>query len=73
MPTARLRCTITTPTLVIAEGAQFEGDCRMYLPTTRPRQPESHEAKNNGGRFSLSRLREAHFASGDIRTTMPFE
>jgi len=29
LATARLRCTITTPTLVIAEGAQFDGDCRM--------------------------------------------
>lgn len=28
-PTARLKCTITTPNLILSEGAQFEGDCRM--------------------------------------------
>ena len=27
--TARANCTISTPTLVLAEGAQFDGDCRM--------------------------------------------
>ncbi|HKV54934.1 MAG TPA: polymer-forming cytoskeletal protein [Candidatus Binataceae bacterium] len=29
LATARLRCTITTPKLVLNEGAQFEGDCKM--------------------------------------------
>ena len=29
LPTARLRCTIVTPTLVLTEGAQFDGDCKM--------------------------------------------
>jgi cytoskeletal protein CcmA (bactofilin family) len=29
LATARLRCTITTPMLVITEGAQFDGDCNM--------------------------------------------
>jgi cytoskeletal protein CcmA (bactofilin family) len=29
LPTARLRCTLTTPTLVLNEGAQFDGDCKM--------------------------------------------
>jgi cytoskeletal protein CcmA (bactofilin family) len=29
LPSARLRCTIVTPTLVLTEGAQFDGDCRM--------------------------------------------
>jgi cytoskeletal protein CcmA (bactofilin family) len=29
LPTARLRCTISTPSLVLNEGAQFEGDCKM--------------------------------------------
>jgi succinoglycan biosynthesis transport protein ExoP len=29
LPTARLRCKIVTPTLVLTEGAQFDGDCRM--------------------------------------------
>jgi cytoskeletal protein CcmA (bactofilin family) len=27
LPTARLRCSIITPRLVVAEGAQFDGDC----------------------------------------------
>jgi len=35
MPTARLRCPITTPALVVGEGAQFDGDCKM------PRRPIS--------------------------------
>lgn len=29
LPTARLKCSITTPNLVLNEGAQFEGDCKM--------------------------------------------
>jgi cytoskeletal protein CcmA (bactofilin family) len=29
LPTARLKCSITTPSLVLNEGAQFEGDCKM--------------------------------------------
>jgi cytoskeletal protein CcmA (bactofilin family) len=29
LPTARLRCTLTTPKLVLNEGAQFDGDCKM--------------------------------------------
>jgi cytoskeletal protein CcmA (bactofilin family) len=29
MASARLRCTVNTPTLILNEGAQFEGDCRM--------------------------------------------
>jgi len=29
LSTARLRCTINTPNLVLNEGAQFDGDCRM--------------------------------------------
>ena len=29
LPTARLRCTINTPSLVLNEGAQFDGDCKM--------------------------------------------
>ncbi|MBV8454826.1 MAG: polymer-forming cytoskeletal protein [Deltaproteobacteria bacterium] len=33
LSTARLRCTLTTPTLVLNEGAQFDGDCKM------PREP----------------------------------
>jgi cytoskeletal protein CcmA (bactofilin family) len=29
LPTARVRCTLTTPSLVLNEGAQFDGDCKM--------------------------------------------
>ncbi len=29
LPTARLRCTVNTPSLVLNEGATFDGDCRM--------------------------------------------
>lgn len=29
LPTARIRCTLTTPTLILNEGAQFDGDCKM--------------------------------------------
>jgi cytoskeletal protein CcmA (bactofilin family) len=29
LPTARLRCTLITPRLVLNEGAQFDGDCKM--------------------------------------------
>jgi len=34
LPSARLRCTISTPSLVLNEGAQFDGDCKM--PRERP-------------------------------------
>jgi cytoskeletal protein CcmA (bactofilin family) len=29
MATARVQCTINTPSLVLNEGAQFDGDCKM--------------------------------------------
>jgi len=29
LPTARVQCTISTPSLVLAEGATFDGDCKM--------------------------------------------
>ena len=29
LPTARVHCTLTTPSLVLNEGAQFDGDCKM--------------------------------------------
>lgn len=29
LATAQIHCTITTPSLVLNEGAKFEGDCRM--------------------------------------------
>jgi cytoskeletal protein CcmA (bactofilin family) len=29
--TARVRCRLTTPSLILNEGAQFDGECRMPL------------------------------------------
>lgn len=29
MATARAQCTISTPSLILNEGAQFDGDCKM--------------------------------------------
>src|SRR5260370_34540944 len=29
LPTARIKCAVTTPSLVLHEGAQFDGDCKM--------------------------------------------
>jgi cytoskeletal protein CcmA (bactofilin family) len=39
LPTARLRCTLVTPSLVLNEGAQFDGDCKM--PGKSAAAPES--------------------------------
>jgi cytoskeletal protein CcmA (bactofilin family) len=58
LPTARLRCTITTPTLVISEGAQFDGDCKMHLPTTSPREA-GHETNNDGVSFFITQAERA--------------
>jgi|SRR5215475_8321780 len=29
LPTARAQCTINTPSLILNEGATFDGDCKM--------------------------------------------
>ena len=29
LPSARVKCTISTPSLTLAEGAKFDGDCKM--------------------------------------------
>jgi cytoskeletal protein CcmA (bactofilin family) len=34
---ARVQCRLTTPSLVLSEGAQFEGDCKMP-PAAKPAQ-----------------------------------
>jgi len=39
LPTARLRGTIITPKLVVMEGAQFDGDCKM--PRESKSSPQS--------------------------------
>jgi len=53
LATARVKCTISTPSLVLLEGAQFEGDCKM------PQQPAPAHAGE-------SRLAAAG-VSGDAR------
>ncbi len=29
LPSARVQCSVSTPSLVLAEGAKFDGDCKM--------------------------------------------
>ncbi len=29
LPTAHVRCSISTPSLALADGAKFDGDCKM--------------------------------------------
>jgi cytoskeletal protein CcmA (bactofilin family) len=48
LPTGRVRSAITTPTLVIAEGALFDGHCTMHPLARNARQTESHQTKNDG-------------------------
>ena len=43
LPTARLHCTITSPTLVVTEGAQFDGDIKMPGGQTSSPKLESNE------------------------------
>lgn len=33
LPSARVQCTLTTPSLVLREGAHFQGDCKMPAST----------------------------------------
>jgi cytoskeletal protein CcmA (bactofilin family) len=71
LSTARLRCTITTPTLVVAEGARFEGDCKMPRRPTNSRQPESGEAKKTEVPLFITQtqreaLREPNYSENDI-------
>ena len=76
LPIARLRCTITTPTLVVTEGAQFDGDCKMPRgPTTSP-QSESRETKETGSSSFITRaqraeLRERGYSDDDIAQMIP--
>jgi len=48
LSTARLRCTINTPRLVVIEGAQFDGDCKMPRPSTSSSQSESRGTEETG-------------------------
>jgi cytoskeletal protein CcmA (bactofilin family) len=76
LETARLRCTITTPTLVISEGAHFDGDCKMPRGIASSPQSESHEAKEAGVSFFITQAQRAklleHGYSGeDIAQMLP--
>jgi cytoskeletal protein CcmA (bactofilin family) len=76
LPTARLRCKISTPTLVVAEGAQFDGDCKMPCGPTSSRQSEEHEAKETAVSFFITqaqkaKLRERGYSDDDIAQMMP--
>jgi cytoskeletal protein CcmA (bactofilin family) len=51
LPTARLHCTITSPTLVVTEGAQFDGDIKM--PGRQTSSPESESNEPNEAKLSL--------------------
>jgi cytoskeletal protein CcmA (bactofilin family) len=76
LPTARLRCTITTPTLVVAEGAQFDGDCKMSGGLTNSPQTESDEAKETALSFFITHaqrteLRKRGYSDDDIALMIP--
>jgi cytoskeletal protein CcmA (bactofilin family) len=40
LASARVQCALTTPSLVLREGAQFEGDCKMPA-SAKPVQPST--------------------------------
>ena len=82
LPSAKLRCTITTPTLVIAAGAQFDGDCKMPRGPTSPRQLESQEARETDEtkepsvsifitQAQKAELRERGYSDDDIALMIP--
>jgi cytoskeletal protein CcmA (bactofilin family) len=76
LPTARLRCTITTPTLVVTEGAQFDGDCKMPRAPRSSPQLESHETNETRVSFFITQtqraeLRERGYSDDDIAQMKP--
>ncbi len=76
LPTARLRCTITTPTLVVVEGAQFEGDCKMPAGATNSANLETEEMEESGMSFLITqeqraKLRERGYSDDDIAEMIP--
>ena len=76
LPSARLRCTITTPTLVVTEGAQFDGDCKMPRGSTSSPESESHEAKGTEVSSLITQaqkaeLRERGYSDNDIALMIP--
>jgi cytoskeletal protein CcmA (bactofilin family) len=76
LPTARLRCTITTPTLVVTEGAQFDGDCKMPREPAGSPQSESDETQETEVSFFITQaqrvaLRERGYSDDDIALMIP--
>ena len=74
LPTARLRCTITTPTLVVTEGAQFDGDCKMPREPTSSPQSESHETKETELSSLITQAQRAElrgYSDEDIALMIP--
>ena len=76
MAAARLGCTITTPTLVVTEGAQFDGDCKMPGGPTSSPESESHEAKGTEVSSLITEaqkaeLRERGYSDTDIALMIP--
>jgi cytoskeletal protein CcmA (bactofilin family) len=76
LATARLRCAITTPTLVVTEGAQFDGDCKMPGEPISSPQSESHETKETELSFLITQaqraeLRERGYSDDDIALMIP--
>jgi cytoskeletal protein CcmA (bactofilin family) len=53
LSTARLRCAISTPTLVLAEGAQFDGDCKMPRELARSARLEHEVGEAREAKFSF--------------------
>lgn len=54
LPTGRLQCTITTPMLVVTEGGQFNGDCKMPRGRTSSAQSESLTTDETGVSFFIT-------------------
>jgi cytoskeletal protein CcmA (bactofilin family) len=73
LATARLRCTITTPSLMVAEGAQFDGDCKMPRGPKIALRLESHQTKETGGvtQAQTAELRELGYSDNDIALMIP--
>jgi len=59
LPTARAKCKLTTPKLVLNEGAQFDGECRM--------RPESGAGASIGQVAEAVPRLAAAGGSGDAR------
>jgi cytoskeletal protein CcmA (bactofilin family) len=77
LPTARLQCTITTPMLIVTEGGQFNGDCKMPRECTSSSQSEP-ASTNDAGRSFIPKLHEARLhekghSDGQIAQVKPAE